>query len=137
MQALLSELAKSGYGRGQSLAGGWQPAVDMYETATQIVVVVDLAGIRPEDVQVIVKGRLLRIAGARPTPFRSSYRQFHRLEIPQGPFERVVELPSRVDEREAEARYSEGLLEIVLPLAKASHPVVRTGVVSRETGGHE
>jgi HSP20 family protein len=133
MQELLGEMAESSYGRSHSLAGGWRPAVDVYETDQEVVIVVDLAGIRAEDVQVVVKGRMLRIAGVRRSPLRSSYREFQRLEIPQGPFERVIELPSLVDDQGAEARYAEGLLEILLPIKRPSHPRIRTAI-GKESG---
>lgn len=110
----------------------WQPNIDVYETRNALVILVELAGVRSETVRVDIQGDRLRISGTRRVPFRPDYLQFHRLEIAQGAFERVLSLPRPVDEDQTEANYTAGFLEIVLPFARphrvsVSRPTITTG----------
>ena len=99
--------------------GGFRPAVDCYRSdePPAVTVVVDLAGIDPDDVQIAVSERTVTIAGTRrrrPHDCRVSYRQ---MEIDYGPFQRRIALAEDVDPDRAEASYDRGLLTIVMPLA--------------------
>lgn len=72
----------------------WEPPVDVFETPTEVWIVVALPGVEPEHVQVEVEGSGLVVHGERALPsiFRSAC--VHRLEVPHGRFERRVELPA-------------------------------------------
>ena len=80
-------------GRPGSRPPSWEPPVDVFETETELWVLVALPGVEPERVRVELDGVRVRIRGERvlPAPFRSAV--MHRLEIPHGVFERVLELP--------------------------------------------
>ncbi len=97
----------------------WTPAVDMYETAEALVVLVDLAGVDPAQTEVHAEPGRLLVRGlrtewhARAAP--DEQRSYLALEIPYGRFERSLPLPSGVDTSEARADYRDGLLEITLP----------------------
>lgn len=93
----------------------WEPAVDVYETATEVVVLVELAGVKKDEIQMIVDGRTLVIRGIRQETGMQVKRNFHQMEIHRGPFERSVFLPVTVDPDKTKASYKDGLLEIVLP----------------------
>lgn len=110
----------------------WQPNIDVYETRDALVVLVELAGVSPDDVRLDVKDGVLRIRGRRSATFRSGYAQFHRLEIAQGLFERGVRLPRPVDESAAEATFKAGFLEIVLPFARPQRVTVSRPTTSGE-----
>jgi HSP20 family protein len=92
----------------------WEPAVDMYETADSVVVVVDLAGLKEEDIEVLVQGNTLIIKGIRRDSITQGQRSYHQIEIRRGPFEREVALPVAVDPEQTSACYENGLLEIVM-----------------------
>ena len=93
----------------------WEPAIDVYETAGDIVVVAELAGLSLEDIRISVHTRTLIIRGERKESQHGSKRTYYQIEIPQGPFERGILLPVDVDTANARASYSDGMLEIVLP----------------------
>ncbi len=102
------------------LRRGFRPHVDCYrsEEPPAVTVVVDLAGIDPNDVEIVVSERTIVIAGERrrQTPgCRLSYRQ---MEIEYGPFQRRITLAENVDPAKAEATYEGGLLTVVMPLAQ-------------------
>jgi HSP20 family protein len=104
---------------------GWQPHVDVYESESAFVVVVELAGVPVEKVEISVSDRKLRISGVRLPQFRGRANQFYRLEVAYGPFERVVELPGAIEVQGAEAQARDGLVEIVLPYAIPVRAVVQ------------
>jgi HSP20 family protein len=101
---------------------GWEPAVDVTETETQVVVLVELAGLSQEQVELVVERNTLRVRGRRQEGPHSTKRSCHRLEIYWGPFERVVPLPAPVQPGSTQATFADGMLEIVLTKAKL-HPV--------------
>jgi HSP20 family protein len=90
----------------------WEPATDVVETEGEIVVTVDIAGMNGKDINVVTDGKSLRISGHRRTSPSPGKKQFHKLEIPIGPFERAIELPARVDPSKVTAHYSKGFLQI-------------------------
>ncbi len=71
----------------------WRPPVDILETEDEVLVFIALPGVDPDKVQAVIENSDLVIAGARvlPAAFRTAL--IHRLELPQGRFERRVRLP--------------------------------------------
>jgi len=98
-------------------ASGFSPNVDVYYCGEpkQAVVVVDLAGVELSEVGIEVSGRRLAIAGERPVQ-ETEGRVYQQVEIPSGPFRRVVEFQVEVDAEGAKATYEDGVLKIELPL---------------------
>jgi HSP20 family protein len=121
------------------LRHGFRPQLDCFRTEDppSFTIVVDIAGVDPDRVNVTAAERTLRISGERRRDACAG-RVFQQMEIEYGPFERVVHLPEDVDLSQAEARYERGLLAIVVPItAKAAAtqrvPIeIRSG--SREEG---
>jgi len=99
--------------------GGFRPQIDCYRTERPAAfhVVVDLAGVDPECVQLFADEGTLIIAGERPRP-RSPGRVYQQMEIDYGRFVRQVALGAEIDVDGAKATYKRGILTIVLPLAK-------------------
>jgi HSP20 family protein len=107
----------------------WAPHVDVSEANDQAIVLVDLAGVPKDQIHIEVEHDHLRLSGERQLPHRGEDRTIYALEIPYGPFERLIHLPFPVDSARAEASYRDGFLEIVLPrvLQQESHRVpIRT-----------
>jgi HSP20 family protein len=96
---------------------GFSPAVDVYYCGDpqRAVVKVDLAGVSLGDVGIEVGGRQLAITGERPVQ-ETEGRVYQQIEIPSGPFRRVIELQVEVDAERATATYEDGVLRIELPL---------------------
>ena len=91
----------------------WRPPTDVYETATNIVVKMEVAGMREEDLEVVVQDNLLLISGSRSDS--SERKAYHQMEIPFGRFSVGLELPARVNTDNATAEYKDGFLTIQLP----------------------
>jgi len=92
-----------------------EPATDVYETAENVVVVVEIAGVSAEEIDITVEGKALTVRGEREDRQRHLTRLYHQMEICCGLFERSVTLPSEVDPQQASATYNDGILAIVLP----------------------
>jgi len=100
---------------------GKYPRVNMMETAEALSVECELPGVKREDIEVSMEGSVLRIRGERKAPETGEV-EYHRRERDFGPFERTIELPVKVDVEGVKAKFSAGLLEIVLPKHPDSQP---------------
>lgn len=73
----------------------WEPPVDLFEDAHEMLVVVALPGVRVEAVEVRLEAGMLLIRAERRMPFTGAGQALRRLEIPYGRFERRIHLPAR------------------------------------------
>jgi HSP20 family molecular chaperone IbpA len=72
----------------------WEPPVDVLETERDVQVFVALPGVDPDRVEAAIDGADLVVAGSRVLPGALRTAVIHRLELPQGRFERRVRLPA-------------------------------------------
>ncbi|MFN3657183.1 MAG: Hsp20/alpha crystallin family protein [Pseudolabrys sp.] len=80
--------------RAVSQAPAWEPPVDVLETEREVQVLMALPGVDPERVEAAIDGAELVVAGSRVLPAALRTAIIHRLELPQGRFERRVRLPA-------------------------------------------
>ena len=87
--------------RPQASAQGaaWEPPVDMLETDGEVLILAALPGVDPQQVQAAIEGGVLVISGVRVVPDEWHTATIHRLELPQGRFERRIALPAGHYER--------------------------------------
>ena len=99
---------------------GFRPQVDCYRLADppELHVVVELAGVDPDDVKVVLDEHTLVVTGERRRP-RLEGAHYHQMEIDYGTFQRQIRLAEPVDVDAATATYERGLLRLVLPIAPA------------------
>ena len=100
----------------------WKPAVDVYELEDEYHVVVDLAGVARDRVEVTLEGLLLMIRGWRDDPAPRKRVRLHQMEIDHGPFECVVRLDVNLDRNRLEAVYRDGFLRVRLPKLPETGP---------------
>jgi HSP20 family protein len=105
------------------LYNGWRPPTDVYEVPDGVVVVVEVAGVEEEKLNISLDNGRLRITGSRPLPDIGEGKQPLQLEIEQGPFERVVSLPGDADGERVRARLKNGLLLVHVPLREKERSV--------------
>ena len=99
-------------------AGRWLPAVDMHETTDELVLTVEVPGVREKDIAVSITGDLLSIKGERRWEDEAKDQKFLYVERAYGQFERLVQLPMAVQADKVKATYREGVLQITLPKAE-------------------
>ncbi|MBU4613088.1 Hsp20/alpha crystallin family protein [Achromobacter sp. GG226] len=80
--------------RQRSRSPAWEPPVDVLETEDALLVLAALPGVDPEHIQVTIQQGVLVIAGERVRPPELATAFIHRLELPQGRFERRLALPA-------------------------------------------
>ena len=95
----------------------WIPNTDVYTTDTGVVIKVELAGIRREDLELTAEGNRLTISGFRPDCCRAANAKckFLVMEINYGAFESIIELPQGFDLSLARAAHQNGFLRIDVP----------------------
>lgn len=100
---------------------GFAPRVDVYYSGDprRAVVKVELPGIDPEAINLEIRGRVLVLSGERPVR-ETEGRTYQQVELPSGPFRRLIELGADVDAGQAQATYEDGILRIELPLREAA-----------------
>jgi HSP20 family protein len=102
-------------GGGEPTTGRWAPNTDVYATENGLVIKVELAGMKSENLDIVAEGSRLRISGVRQDSCRSSQSSFLVMEITYGPFETVLDLPNDYDLNQAKAVYVNGFLRIDVP----------------------
>ncbi len=93
----------------------WEPSVDVYETENEVVILIELAGVKEDEIEVAVDNKIVTIRGDRKDIKRGIRRTYSQMEILWGPFERNIPLTTNVDVSQVKAYYESGFLEIVLP----------------------
>jgi len=71
----------------------WEPPIDVFETEDAVLILVALPGVDAQKVELTIQGGRLVIAGERALPGEARTAIIHRLELPQGRFEREIPLP--------------------------------------------
>ena len=102
-------------GQGAPETSNWQPRVDMCETPEEIIVEVELPGVRREDMRIEVKGDFLHITGEKRATTERQERNYYRVERSYGRFERQLRLPGTVVREGIRAEFDAGILIITLP----------------------
>jgi HSP20 family protein len=108
--------------RQSQLFSGWTPALDLYQTAENIVAVVELPGLRKEDIDISLHDGMLTIAGERATSSVGNGETAERTERFSGKFRRSISLPTAVDLGKVNANYKDGILTVTLPKAEEAKP---------------
>ncbi len=93
----------------------WQPSADVFETAAEVVIRFEVAGVRGEDLRVNVEGSVLRLRGVRRTPRSEPIDQLQQMEISFGPFEREITIQASFEPDAIRARLVDGFLEVRIP----------------------
>jgi HSP20 family protein len=110
---------------------GFRPQIDCIrsEDPPELQVVVELPGVDPMSIQVVAADHVLVVAGERRRPEVSG--RYQQLEIEYGPFQRRIQLEDPVDPASATARFENGMLTVVLPIAEQAPQAERVSIVIR------
>jgi HSP20 family molecular chaperone IbpA len=91
----------------------WEPPIDVLETEDEVLIFIALPGVAADQVDAVIEGGTLVVSGRRVLPPQLTRAVIHRLELPQGRFERRIPLPAGVYDRIART-VSDGCLLITL-----------------------
>jgi HSP20 family protein len=98
----------------------WNPAVNVYQDKDRFTVVVELPGLKKEEIEISLHDDTLTIAGERKRE-ESSEQEFLTERL-YGKFQRSLTLPTAVDAEKVKASYKDGLLQVELPKAEEAKP---------------
>jgi len=88
----------------------WQPSADVYRTRDGWLLKFDLAGVRPEDVMVAVRGRRVSVSGVRRDLMVEEGCSYYSMEISYNRFERSIEMPVDLENAQVVLEARNGLL---------------------------
>jgi HSP20 family protein len=112
----------SGNGNGSSRVG---LALDVYETASDFVIIAAVPGLGPDDIKVTVTENTVTLAGQLPNVAQSEDAKgatWYLHELPYGAFQRSITLPVDIDTEKADATFHNGILNLRLPKAGHAQP---------------
>jgi|DewCreStandDraft_4_1066084.scaffolds.fasta_scaffold01070_40 HSP20 family protein len=100
------------------------PAVDIEEDKDKYILKADLPGMKQDDIKVEVDDGVLKIYGERKTEKKEEDKEkkYHYYERSYGAFERRFVLPSDIDSDKIDAKYENGVLEILIPKTESKKP---------------
>jgi HSP20 family protein len=116
---LLETVLRRGELPGGEVAG-WTPAADLREDHEGYLLMVELPGVRKEDIRIRIEGGLLTLEGVRPVDPQTRDADHLRVERSHGPFARAFHIIAPIDARRVTARYDRGVLEVFLPKSSES-----------------
>ena len=97
----------------------WCPSADVYRTPRGWMVKLDLAGVRPDEVELSVSGHQLIVGGTRRDWAVQEQCRCYQMEIAYNRFERVIDLEADLDPSSLRTDYRDGMLMVWLqPEAK-------------------
>jgi HSP20 family protein len=111
----------SSFGHPGKLFSGWSPALNLYQNNDNVVAVVELPGMRREEIEISLHDGTLTISGKRRREI-SNGEKAERTERYVGKFRRSITLPVRVDANKVSASYQDGILTVTLPKAEEAKP---------------
>jgi len=117
----------------RGLRRGYRPQVDVFrsEEPPILTVQIELAGVDPDDVQLVAAPQALLIAGERRRPKDCGH--YQQMEMDYGPFQRQITLSEDIDPEEAVATYERGILTVRLPITPRPMPRERVSIAVKRS----
>ena len=115
---LMSDMFKDAKLLGYQPDRCFSPPMDIYETEENLVVVMEIAGMKPENIQVTFEKDILSIRGFRNEPSSPPKTRLHQVEIDYGRFQRTLRIPFPLKSDDFKATYRLGFLVITVPKVK-------------------
>jgi HSP20 family protein len=113
---------RTGSGREAEPTQSFLPAVDLHETPEFYLVSLDVPGVSQKDIKIDVQQGRLTISGERRRTDKEDSALFKRFERSYGRFERSFQLPQDVSQEKIQARFENGVLEVMVPKAEVAKP---------------
>jgi HSP20 family protein len=124
LNQLSKELDRSFRGNENSdvATSDWTPAVDIKEQDDAFVIVADIPGVDPKDIEVHMENGVLSIKGERESEKKEEKEGYKRVERSYGSFYRRFSMPETADASKINAKSKNGVLEITIPKQEKEQP---------------
>lgn len=119
-QALDAFRASDWLTSGPSGSGAYPP-LNVFRKGDDIVIIIEVPGVKKSDLEIQVKGDTIRIAGKKAVDYGEKA-GLHRRERLAGQFDRAVTVPVEIDAERVKAEYRDGILALYLPRAERDKP---------------
>jgi HSP20 family protein len=100
----------------------WDPAVDIFDKGNELMLQLEVPGMKKEDIKIRLENNVLTLQGERKRESEIKEEQFYRAERSYGAFSRSFTLPGTVSVDKIQAQYKDGILTINVPKAKEAQP---------------
>jgi len=91
---------------------------DIKETENNYKIHAELPGVKKEDIKLDLKNGVLTLSGERREEKKEENEKYHKVERFRGSFTRSFRLPEGVPEKDINAKYENGVLEVCFPKPK-------------------
>ena len=118
MYRMMSDMFKDAKPLGYQPDQSFSPPMDIYETEDHLVVLLEIAGMKTEDIHVTFDKDILSISGFRKEPSSPPKTRLHQMEIDYGRFQRTIRIPFPLRSDDFKASYRQGFLVITVPKIK-------------------
>lgn len=115
MNRLFDDRLPSSEDNGNVVTSDWIPRVDIKEEGERFVILADIPGVDPKDIEVTMENGLLSIKGERASEKTDEGQDYKRVERTRGSFYRRFSMPDTADADKISAHGKHGVLEIVIP----------------------
>ena len=105
-----------------AIASDWSPAVDIKEEENQYLLIADIPGVSPNDIEIQMENNVLSIKGERNSELKKEHDGFKRIERKHGVFYRRFTLPEGVNAEAIEAKSDNGVLTVSIPKQEIVKP---------------
>jgi HSP20 family protein len=102
----------------RSVPRGTFPAINIYEQQESVVLMAEIPGVKPKDLDLTVLGDSVTLKGQREQGSLPDGERFYRRERPMGTFTRTVTLPEPIDPDSVQAQYKNGVLTVRMDKAE-------------------
>ena len=121
LQNTLDAFRRSDWLQSGPSAGGTYPPLNIFRNGEDFTLIAELPGVSSSDLDIQVKGRTVRLSGAKSVKYPEKA-SVHRRERLQGRFDRSMTLPIEIDQDRVTADYRDGILAVTLPRAERDKP---------------
>jgi HSP20 family protein len=104
------------------LEAEWAPAIDVSETADQVMIKAEVPGMDAKNIDISLSGDILTIKGEKKSEREEKKENYHLVERSYGSFSRSLKLPAAVAADKIEASYKQGVLTITCPKKEEAKP---------------
>lgn len=113
----------------ENVGVSFMPAAEMQETADAIHLRLEVPGLEAKDIDVQVTAEAVSISGERKSETKTEEKGVTRSEFRYGKFQRVLPLPTRIQNDKVQAEYKNGVLSLTLPKSEAEkNKVVKVNI---------
>lgn len=105
-----------------AVASDWSPAVDIKEEENQYLLIADIPGVNPDNIDIEMENNVLSIKGERNSELKTSQQGFKRIERKHGVFYRQFTMPEGVNAEGIKAKTENGVLTVIIPKQEVVKP---------------